>query len=118
MIRVRDNRTNRDILVLWRHEIPQVITPDKLDIRRSRLNKSKEVIGSTTCTICDDNRDSIILEQVALKSKHDQFNRKVGRNVSFRRAMNYLRDNDVIDKRTRAEIWNKFFETGGLKVNI
>lgn len=114
MIRVRDNRTNRDILVLWKHEIPQVITPGKLD----RKNPPKEVNGSTTCFICDDNRESIILEQVALKSKHDQFNRKVGRNISFRRAMKNLRENDVIDKQTRAEIWNKFFETGGLKVNI
>lgn len=116
MIRVKNYETNRDILILWKHKIPKIDTSTKFSGTKSR--RKEELNGSTTCFICDDNKESIIIEQVALKSKDDQFSRKIGRNVSFRKAMNYIRDNEIFNKEIRSEIWNKFFETGGLKVNI
>lgn len=106
MIRIKNPETNRDILIMWKHKIPQQASKFKMDARRSKLS-SKQETGSTTCFICDDNKESVIVHADAVQSKHDQFSRKIGRRVSFERAINEAE----LTRDVRRLVWNAYLNT-------
>lgn len=110
MIRVKNSDTNRDILVMWRHKIPQQLSKDP-KVPFSRIKSSKNELGSTTCFICDEYKDNIIVHADSIQSKYDQFNRKIGRKISLNRA---IVEADL-SKETRALIWEAYFKMQGDK---
>jgi hypothetical protein len=63
--------------------------------------------GVTLCTV-KNNEDQIIAEGVTKKHVKDVNNKKISRYVSFRRAMNRISEEGLLNKQFRQELWETF----------
>ncbi len=108
------NFNNENYIIKWKHTHPvttQEITEEVKELMEKQGDDPMELngrlffvpnkisYGSTECYIKLENH--ILTEGYAKCSKSDKFNKKIGREISLKKALDY----DIYDKEFRSKVW-------------
>lgn len=97
--------------VSWKHNNhnnKRIFNSSKL----SKIQSLEKIEGSTECYLTDLNNPEVTFTGKSICHQNDNYNKRLGRYLSFRRAINQINDENE-----RQALWNEILPTGLLIKN-